>query len=165
MKKSAIRQPPPDVEHGNSKYLSVYADQAYRYALLGMTDKEVSVAFETSERTIRTWKSKHSAFASALKRGRELANGQVAAALFKRATGTWTQPAIKIMMTRDGKVVKVPYVERFAPDITAMIFFLKNRESEKWRDRAFDAFKNGDVNEQARQLRDALTKIEAADGA
>ena len=33
-----------------------------------------------------------------------------------------------------GNVTKVPYVEHVPPDVTACIFWLKNRDPEHWRD-------------------------------
>jgi hypothetical protein len=37
-------------------------------------------------------------------------------------------------MTRDGKIVEHKYIEHYPPDTTAMIFFLKNRRPDRWRD-------------------------------
>ena len=37
-------------------------------------------------------------------------------------------------MTRDGKTVEHHYIEHYPPDTTAMIFWLKNRRSDRWRD-------------------------------
>ena len=37
-------------------------------------------------------------------------------------------------MTRDGKTIEHKYIEYYPPDTTAMIFFLKNRRPDRWRD-------------------------------
>ena len=41
----------------------------------------------------------------------------------------------KIFCSR-GKVIRVETVEHYPPDTTAMIFWLKNRQPDRWRDRA-----------------------------
>ena len=37
-------------------------------------------------------------------------------------------------MTRDGKTIEHHYIEHYPPDPTSMIFFLKNRRPDRWRD-------------------------------
>ena len=37
-------------------------------------------------------------------------------------------------MTKEGEVVRAPFVEHVPPDVTAQIFWLKNRRPDKWRD-------------------------------
>jgi hypothetical protein len=41
---------------------------------------------------------------------------------------------VKIFHTKDGKTIKVPYTEHVPPDVTACIFWLKNRRPSEWRD-------------------------------
>jgi hypothetical protein len=42
--------------------------------------------------------------------------------------------AVKIFCDKNGKVTRVPYVEHVPPDVTAQIFWLKNRKPSEWRD-------------------------------
>jgi hypothetical protein len=42
--------------------------------------------------------------------------------------------AVKIFCWKDGKVTKVPYRKYVIPDVTAGIFWFKNRDPEHWRD-------------------------------
>ena len=37
-------------------------------------------------------------------------------------------------MTRDGKTVEHKYIEYYPPDPTSMIYWLKNRRPDRWRD-------------------------------
>ena len=37
-------------------------------------------------------------------------------------------------MTRDGKTVEHKYIEYYPPDPTSMIWWLKNRRPDRWRD-------------------------------
>ena len=47
--------------------------------------------------------------------------------LYHRANG-YSYDAVKIFCSKDGKVTKVPYREHVPPDVTACIFWLKNRK-------------------------------------
>jgi hypothetical protein len=41
----------------------------------------------------------------------------------------------KVFCDKSGNVTEVPIVENFPPDPTSMIFWLKNRQPAKWRDK------------------------------
>ena len=41
---------------------------------------------------------------------------------------------MKIFHTKDGKIIKVPYTQHVPPDVTAHIYWLKNRRPDRWRD-------------------------------
>lgn len=122
-----------------SSYRSEYAKQAYHLTLLGATDADMARAFDVDERTINRWKEDHDAFCQSLKQGKAEADARVARSLFHRANG-YSHPAVKIITVADGNnqgshVEQVPYVERYPPDTTAAIFWLKNRRPDLWRDK------------------------------
>jgi hypothetical protein len=51
-----------------------------------------------------------------------------------RATG-YTYDAVKVVTEKaTGKIVSIPYREHVPPDVTAQIFWLKNRKPDEWRD-------------------------------
>lgn len=116
-----------------SKYDPAFAEQARKLCELGATDAEIASFFEVDVRSIYNWKLEHPEFLQALKRGKDEADELVEQRLFARATG-YSQDAVKIFQ-HEGKPVTVEYVEHFPPDVTAAIFWLKNRRPEKWRDR------------------------------
>lgn len=116
-----------------SSYKTEFAEQARKLCLLGATDADIANFFEVDVRTIYNWKLDHAEFLQALKRGKEQADELVEQRLFARATG-YSQDAVKIFQY-EGKPVEVEYVEHFPPDVTAAIFWLKNRRPEQWRDR------------------------------
>jgi hypothetical protein len=67
--------------------------------------------------TIKRWRAAHAEFAEAFKVGKDLADERVVSSLYSRAIGTADTP----------------------PDVTACIFWLKNRRPAEWRDvRAVD---------------------------
>ena len=115
-------------------YRPEYAEQALKLCRLGATDKELADFFDVVESTINEWKLQHQEFSESLKAGKKLADAEVADKLFKRATG-YEHAAVKISASPDGKEHVTEYVERYPPDTTAAIFWLKNRRPDMWRDK------------------------------
>jgi hypothetical protein len=105
---------------------------AYRYSLLGATNTDLARFFAVDERTILRWQHDHPEFCRALKSGKDEADAQVSDRLFKRATG-YSHPDVVINVC-GGKIEKTRVVKHYPPDTTAAIFWLKNRQREKWRD-------------------------------
>lgn len=99
----------------------------------GKTDKEVAEAIGVSVRTISYWKACHSDFLQALKEGKDVADEMVVSSLFRRATG-YSHPEEKIFLY-EGQVVRAKTMKHYPPDVTAAIFWLKNRRPDEWRDR------------------------------
>ena len=109
---------------------------AKRFEMLvrkGWTDQECADFFDISLSTISLWKTRHPEFMEALKKWKEDPNNRVERALFERAIG-YTHPAVK-MFVIGGKVVTQEYLEHYPPDAASMIFFLKNRKPEEWREK------------------------------
>ena len=122
-----------------TKYRAEFAEQAKKLARLGATDKELADFFDVSEQTVNTWKKSHPRFLESLKAGKAFADAEVAEKLFQRATG-YEHQAVKIVAdAKTGADHKVEYVERYPPDTTAAIFWLKNRRPDLWRDRIDNA--------------------------
>jgi hypothetical protein len=110
----------------------VTAEQAYKLCLLGATDDDMADFFEVDQRTINRWKNDHPEFCQALKDGKRAADAKVASALFHRAIG-YSHPEDKIFNDQ-GAAMVVPTTKHYPPDTTAGIFWLKNRDKERWRD-------------------------------
>lgn len=132
--KAAPRKSAPKKPGRPSSYKAEYAEQAIKLCRLGATDKELGDFFDVSEQTINTWKKAHPEFLESIKAGKALADAEVADKLFKRATG-YEHNAVKISSSPDGREHVTEFVERYPPDTTAMIFWLKNRRPDLWRDR------------------------------
>lgn len=116
-----------------SKYKVEYVDQAYKYCLLWATDAQLGEFFEVSEVTINNWKEEYEEFSLALKRGKAMADAQVAASLYKLATG-YERDEVKIFQ-HQGEPVLVPHKAYYAPNTTAVMTWLKNRQPGRWRDK------------------------------
>jgi len=116
-----------------SKYKPEFAKQAFRLCLMGAIDTDLADFFEVTEPTINTWKKDHVEFSLALKKGKQVADGKVAHKLYQRATG-YSHPDIDIKVI-ENKIVKTDLIKHYPPDTTAGIFWLKNRQKDKWRDK------------------------------
>jgi len=122
-----------------SLYKDEFATQAHRLCLLGATDVQVAEFFGVSISTVDKWKQSKPVFLQAIKDGKEQADAQVAHSLYRRALG-YSHKAVKILTVPRGgnqgsDIEEVPYIERYPPDTTAAIFWLKNRRPDEWRDR------------------------------
>lgn len=110
-----------------------YVEQAYKLCLLGAIDKELCDFFNVAESTLNLWKQKQPKFLDALKRGKIIADATVAHSLYRRATG-YSHPETHIS-NYQGEIIKTEITKHYPPDTTACIFWLKNRQPDKWRDK------------------------------
>lgn len=117
-----------------SKYDPAYCEQAIKLCRLSATDQEMADFFGVSTATFYLWQKEHPEFSEALKEGKAQSDAAVASRLYDRAMG-YSHPAVKIHVTKDGDVIQVPYTEHYPPDTAAAIFWLKNRQRGKWRDK------------------------------
>ena len=74
----------------------------------GLTDEQIAHNIGISRSTLKEWKKKYPALSAALKKSKEVADREVENALYKKA---------------------------LSGDTTAIIFWLKNRRPEDWRDK------------------------------
>lgn len=115
-----------------TKFKPEFVEQARALAELGATDRDAAAFFKVTESTLNLWKLTHPDFSEALKVGKETADARVEQSLYRRALG-YSHDSVKIQVV-EGVVKKVPFVEHYAPDTTAAIFWLKNRRPDLWRD-------------------------------
>jgi len=101
--------------------------------MLGATDKEMADFFGVAESTLNLWKKEHKEFSESLKRGKVLADANVANRLYQRAMG-YEHPEDKIF-NDNGEPLIIPTVKHYPPDSVAAIFWLKNRRKDQWRDK------------------------------
>lgn len=116
-----------------SKYKREYAEQAYKFCLLGADDARLAQLFDVAESTINKWKLEHSEFSESIKKGKEIADAEIAHALYHRAKG-YSHQAVKIF-NNNGEIITEPYIEHYPPDTGAAMAWLKNRQPQQWRDR------------------------------
>lgn len=108
----------------------------------GLTDKQIAKNMGIGEKTIHEWKKRFPAFSTALKKGKEVVDIEVENSLHKRAMGfEYEEVTTEIREIPDGKggIKQEKHIKRtkkfIPPETTAMIYWLKNRRPDKWRDR------------------------------
>lgn len=105
-----------------------------RGATMEQMAKEMGVAVAT----LYVWRDAHPEFSEALNEGRQQTDLRVERSLYDRAMGGRSRETKKVIEVVDGQPVvkRIEEVEReLAPDTTACIFWLKNRNPAMWRDR------------------------------
>lgn len=122
-----------------TKWKEEFVEQAYKLSLLGATDKEIADFLDISESTLNEWKLTYPSFSESIKRGKAVADSNVADRLYQRAMGfEHDSEEIKVVSIggKDGsEVQRVPVRKVYPPDTVAAIFWLKNRQPDKWRDK------------------------------
>lgn len=113
----------------------------------GLTEEQIAKNMGVSRKTLFNWKESHLPILHALKKGKEVVDRQVENALLKRALGyefeevTYEPVPIKPYINDEGKVVEYELgitkkvKKQVSPDVTAQIFWLKNRKPNEWRDK------------------------------
>lgn len=126
-----------------SKFDPRMVEEARKLAAFGATDQEMAEFWGISVPTFYAWQKAHPAFLKAQKEGKELSDSAVERSLYQRALG-YSHPAVKILQY-EGRPIEVPYTEHYPPDATSMIFWLKNRRPDRWRDKSEVEVKDGDL--------------------
>lgn len=147
-------------------YRIEFNEQVVKLCKLGATDKEIADFFEVTETTINNWKVEHPDFFESIKRGKVLADAEVADKLFKRATGyeyketTFEKIGAKeaalevgeegMEKIEDDIYKKKVVLKEMPPDTVAGIFWLKNRrgkvnskDGQRWADKQEITGENG----------------------
>ena len=116
-----------------TKYRPEYDEQAKKLARLGQTDEEMASFFEVATSTFYLWLKEHESFSEAIKKGKAVSDAEVADKLYKRATG-YSHDDTRFDVI-NGRVVATEIVKHYPPETAAAIFWLKNRQRDKWKDK------------------------------
>ncbi|EAO54739.1 Phage protein [Bacillus thuringiensis serovar israelensis ATCC 35646] len=103
-------------------------------------DEQIALTWVLLAFTLHNWRKKHPIMDQAVRRGKEVVDREVENALLKRALGyTYEEVTVEkqqVSEDDDFQDVETKRVKRqVAPDTTAVIFWLKNRKPDAWRDR------------------------------
>ena len=132
MSDASISIVPKKLEGRPTKFKAEYHNIAEEAAKLGATDKHLAAMFDVSERTLNTWKQQHPKFLQSIAKAKQDADANVEKALYQRAIGYEHEDTH--FATCDGRIISESYVKHYAPDVTAIQFWLKNRRPDLWRD-------------------------------
>jgi hypothetical protein len=111
-------------------YREEYAKLAKKFCLLSATNEKLAQCFEVSVPTIDKWIREIPEFSCAVKEGKELADAEIAEALYHRARGYQCKETK--VATHEGMITDTQEVDKhYPPDTRAAQFWLMNRQ--KWR--------------------------------
>lgn len=143
-----------------TKFNESIKQKILKLAAAGATDEEMSRAIGICKSTLNNWKGWDPDFFDQLKEAKDVADQLVVASLFQRAIG-YRHPEIKVFCTKDGEILTKTVTRHHPPDVTACIFWLKNRDPKSWRERTG---RDGDTHdapalEQVKELAEWLQKL------
>ena len=125
-----------------TKYYKGYAKQAEVACREGgFTDAKLAKLFDVAKSTITLWKKIHDEFSVSIKKGKDDYDSMnVEDCLMKKCLGfnftEVTREPVKDKTTGVASMQITKQVTKFVvPDTTAQIFFLKNRQPGRWRDK------------------------------
>lgn len=133
----------------------------------GLTDEQLAAKIGITAATLYDWKNKYPEISEALKRGKEVVDIEVENALLKRALGyEYTEERVEVSKENGKKSVKTTQtVKHVPPDVTAQIFWLKNRRPDLWRDKQqMEHSGRVVVNPYAELTTEELRKLAGSDG-
>jgi hypothetical protein len=116
-----------------SKFKHLDLSKVKKVASKGWTNEEMADFFEVALSTWHKWRVDFVEFSDALKEWKAEADSRVERSLYERALG-YSHPEEKIF-NNNGEALRVSTTKHYAPDPTSMIFWLKNRQPEQWRDK------------------------------
>lgn len=113
------------------------------WAANGCTEAQIAQNMGVAYSTFRLWRDKYSAISAAIKEGQMLAVEAVENALFKSAVGRVTvEETIEEFRGEmqdgkpiDGTLTRRTTVKSVPPNVSAQIFYLKNRIPDRYSDR------------------------------
>lgn len=111
------------------------------YAREGLTDDQIAQKMGIGRSTFYRWQVENKDIRDAIKRGKAPVDVAVENALYKSATGYTKRVKKPMKLRQKGGVEIVEYVEEeiyVPPQVTAQIFWLKNRRPDRWRDKPED---------------------------
>lgn len=116
----------PNGKQGSpSLYEPKFVERVHRLCLLGLTNRELCLAFGIDEQTLYNWQAQHPEFKEAIYTGREGADAHIAKSLYHRAKG-YTHKEV-VFHVVNNELIKTEVDKHYPPDTTACRIWLKNR--------------------------------------
>lgn len=133
----------------------------------GLTIKQIAENAGVADSTFRDWVNRFPALSAALKNEKDIADRHVENALYNRALGYGYSEkkttVTEILNPETGNIIELKKTEIFEKhmpaDTTAMIYWLKNRKPNEWRERRNEPSEiNGELSK-VDALIDGLDKL------
>ena len=131
----------------------------------GLTDEQIAHNCGVTSETLRQWKKRFPSIFGALKKGKEVVDIEVENALLKSGIGypydEITQELVQVGVDDDGVPIREMQETKrvtkwMPPNVGALIFWLKNRKPDKWRDKPMDNTAATELLEKAKEMLDGV---------
>jgi hypothetical protein len=119
------------------KFRTKFMREVYFLAKLGARDVDICEFFNIDSRTLSNWKTHRPEMNQAIFQGKWMFSFKIAEVLGKRALGyDYTETEYSEHVTKYGQIVPTKKVthKHMPPDVTAIMFYLKNRHRDLWAD-------------------------------
>lgn len=124
------------------------------WARQGLFDEQIAKNMGISEATLYNYKRQYPEIKEALRKGKEVVDIEVENAMLKRAIG-YTITITEQKIDKDGFVHDLTRDLHIPGDVTAQIFWLKNRRRTQWRDKVEYESNTDELN----KVKELLSKI------
>lgn len=106
----------------------------------GLSNEQIAHNIGINKDTLYEWQKRFSDFSDALKKGKEVVDREVENAMLKRALGyEYDEVTQEPVTDKDTGITEMRVTKRvtkqIVPDVTAQIFWLKNRKPDEFRDK------------------------------
>lgn len=106
----------------------------------GLSNEQIAHNIGINKDTLYEWQKRFSDFSDALKKGKEVVDREVENAMLKRALGyEYDEITQEPVTDKDTGITEMRVTKRvtkqIVPDVTAQIFWLKNRKPNEFRDK------------------------------
>lgn len=106
----------------------------------GLSNEQIAHNIGITAKTLCEWQNRFGEFRNAIKKGKEVVDREVENALLKRAMGyEYDEVTQEPVTDKDTGITEMRVTKRvtkqIVPDVTAQIFWLKNRKPEEFRDK------------------------------
>lgn len=106
----------------------------------GLSNDQIAHNIGITAKTLCEWQNRFGEFRNAIKKGKEVVDREVENAMLKRALGyEYDEVTQEPVTDKDTGITEMRVTKRvtkqIVPDVTAQIFWLKNRKPEEFRDK------------------------------
>lgn len=115
------------------------------WARQGLFDAQIAKNMGISEATLYRYKANHPEIKEALRKGKEVVDIEVENAMLKRALG-YTVRIVEQKIDKFGDIHDCERDVHIPGDVTAQIFWLKNRRRQQWRDKVEYSNDGGEIS-------------------
>lgn len=145
--------------------LEIWSDKEHlkkikEWAKKGMSDFEIAQNIGIDRITLYRWKKKSATLSNALMQAHEVADQIVENSMFKTANGFSETHQSDVVNKKTGEVTRMTVTTYYPPNVTAQMFWLKNRKAAEWKDKVdFDATVRAEPTPVSKLTTEQLAKL------